>query len=244
MNVHGQDQGMVPHENASINRCQPTILIISDAPARAQRIRRLLSITAYADYNVQSKSMPVALPFLQHASCALIILDAQNKSVDQLHALKQVRAVAPETHIMMVTAENDPVVASRALRAGVSAYIPAEELSKLMTLAIAKLSTGERYVSEDVMQGILHGMVDKDNDSNIVMIETLSDREMSVFQLLSHGKNLRTIADEIGINIKTVTTHCNNIRRKLQIANNHELCRVSMEWAANHHHEQAGKGSV
>ena len=82
------------------------------------------------------------------------------------------------------------------------------------------------------MQGILHGMTENPECDTHIPVEVLSDREMMVFQLLGKGKCPRNIAEELGVNIKTVATHCNNIRRKLHTPDNRHLTKISLDWTA------------
>jgi DNA-binding NarL/FixJ family response regulator len=227
--------------NIRHNPDEPMIVILSDTPVHAQRIRHLLSGTEYGRHEVEIRPMKSGPDFLHHHFPSLIILDSENESTHELQVLKQIRASAPEICIMLITSNHDEIVAARALRAGVSAYIPSDELSTVIAQAIAKLAAGQRFVSEEVMQKILHGMTEAEQNQDELPIDKLSDREMTVFQLLSQGKNLRDIADEVGIHIKTVASHCNNIRRKLQFSNNHELILASIEWEQRQHAGQKNR---
>jgi len=206
---------------------------MSDDAGRARNLQRLLSATLYAPLAVTIMTIKAGLEALRHALPALLFLDMQDRDADPLHGLKQVRNVVSDVPVILVTAGNDPIVASRALRAGASAYLAGEDLVAMLPSALEHVSVGERYVTEDVMQGILHDMVDSGEGESRVPVESLSDREMMVFQLLGRGKTLRHIADELGVNIKTVATHCNNIRRKLHTPDNRHLCRISRDWMAN-----------
>lgn len=162
----------------------------------------------------------------------LVILDTEAGHLDPLYWIKQIHNSCPGAAVMLVAPSNDPNLASRALRAGANAYIASDLFDAQFQSALNLISMGERYVSEDVMQGILHGIVQTSSAESHVPVESLSDREMMVFQLLGEGKVIRTIADELGVNIKTVATHCNNIRRKLSTTDNRQLSELSRDWVA------------
>jgi DNA-binding NarL/FixJ family response regulator len=68
-------------------------------------------------------------------------------------------------------------------------------------------------------------------------IETLSDRELEVFQLLGRGYTTRQIADDLHVSFKTVQAFCARIKEKLRLANATELLREALRW----HDQRQGK---
>lgn len=186
--------------------------------------------TPLSDESTTVVSISQGLEHLRNVHLKLIILDAEEPGIDPLHWIKQVHTVQPETPVMIITTTCDPMLASRALRAGALAYLCSDEVNTLLGEAITKVAASERFVSENVMQGILHGIVETVHSESNLPVQLLSDREMMVFQLLGTGKAIRTIAGELGVNTKTVSTHCNNIRRKLQTPDNQHLAKISREW--------------
>jgi len=208
------------------------ILILTSNELRGQIIAQKISRleTPFSGESTGVVSISQGLECIRHGKPKLIILDAEEPGIDPLQWIKQVRIVLPETPVMLITTTCDPMLASRSLRAGALAYLCSDEVNTLMGEAITKIASNERFVSENVMQGILHGIVETFHNESNLPIQLLSDREMMVFQLLGTGKAIRTIAGELGVNIKTVSTHCNNIRRKLQTPDNQRLSEISREW--------------
>jgi len=211
------------------------ILILTNDDVRGQHIAQKIGSveSALRHESAGVVSIKQGLEHIRHVKPKLIILDAEEPDIDPLQWIKQVRIILPDTPVMLITTPCDPMLASRSLRAGALAYLSSDEVDTIMGEAMAKISVNERFVSEQVMQGILHGIVETFNRESGLPIELLSDREMRVFQLLGAGKAIRTIASELGVNIKTISTHCNNIRRKLQTQDNQHLIQISREWAAN-----------
>ena len=62
------------------------------------------------------------------------------------------------------------------------------------------------------------------------IIESLSDRELEVFQLLGRGCGTRQIADELHVSFKTVQAFCARIKEKLNLASATELLREAVRW--------------
>ena len=64
----------------------------------------------------------------------------------------------------------------------------------------------------------------------------LSDREVDVFRRLGQGRSTRQIADDLGVNLKTVQTYCGRIKEKLGLEDGQELARLAYRWHESHDH--------
>lgn len=215
---------------AEMNPTVSSVVILSNDPTRTHQISVALRSSACAELPLTTATLKSDLDQLAQHPSALIILDVQEPAIDPLHELKRVRSHNATSHLIMLNAAADAMVASRSLRAGATVFLAAREFRTLFNTAIEKAMVGERFVSEEVMQGILHGMTEDPENETRIPVEILSDREMMVFQLLGQGKCPRNIAEELGVNIKTVATHCNNIRRKLHTPDNQHLTKISVDW--------------
>ncbi|HMC67492.1 MAG TPA: LuxR C-terminal-related transcriptional regulator, partial [Gemmataceae bacterium] len=61
-------------------------------------------------------------------------------------------------------------------------------------------------------------------------VEGLSSRELAVFELIGHGLTTRAIAEKLQLSVKTIETHREGIKEKLQLRNNNELIRCATQW--------------
>jgi len=213
------------------------VMIMAEAELCFREIEALLNRVPGHSFTCTRRKLTPGLIDLDTATAAWLILDFQDYHVDPLQCIKQARFFRPQSAIIVISNLHDSALASRALRAGANAYLTQAESATALESAIHRIAAGERFVSEEVMQEILQGMVDTTAGENHLPVESLSDREMIVFRLIGSGKTFREIADELNVSIKTVTTHGSNIRRKLESRDNVHLIRMSRAWVANHHHE-------
>ncbi|HMP90618.1 MAG TPA: response regulator transcription factor [Kiritimatiellia bacterium] len=203
------------------------IAVLSDHASHARAVQQAVGSPS----SVFSIKTGMEMAIQSHPTLAII--DAQAANSDPLQTLKHIRALLPNTRLILITSQPDPAIASRAMRSGASAYLSSDEVRPLLSDAVGKILAGERFVSENVMQGILHGMSEVNESEQNLRVESLSDREMMIFQLLGKGGAISEIARQLNINIKTVSTHCHNMRAKLGIRDNAELARISSEWMKN-----------
>lgn len=62
-------------------------------------------------------------------------------------------------------------------------------------------------------------------------LESLSDRELEVFQLIGQGKTMKQIADELHLSPKTIEVHRSHIREKLGVTSAAELVAYAARWS-------------
>jgi DNA-binding NarL/FixJ family response regulator len=208
------------------------ILVYADDKERSSHLEKLVHLSVKADFHIEKSTLKDGIHLAKERQPRMAILDIQDDRMDPLMFVKQIKQGAPEIRLIIIARDMNSALIQRALRAGASAYLTADEAETMLATALEQVLSGERFVSDDVMQGILHGMVESGPHEDRIPIELLSDREMVIFQMLGQGKPFREIALELNLNIKTVATHCNNIRRKLHSRDNRQLTRLSQHWVA------------
>ena len=62
------------------------------------------------------------------------------------------------------------------------------------------------------------------------LIEKLSDRELEVFQLIGDGYATHEVAERLHLSMKTVASHRENIKKKLNLGTGEELLRLAIHW--------------
>jgi DNA-binding NarL/FixJ family response regulator len=61
-------------------------------------------------------------------------------------------------------------------------------------------------------------------------LESLTDRELEVLELIGHGVSTAAIADRLGVSVKTIETYRSNIRTKLDLKDAAQLIRYATTW--------------
>jgi len=96
--------------------------------------------------------------------------------------------------------------------------------------AIRKVLRGEVYLSEKMSSRMVNRLVSGPQNVGGSPIERLSDREFEVFQMIGHGVGPSEIAEKLGLSVKTVETHRERIKEKLNLASGSELIRYAMQY--------------
>jgi diguanylate cyclase (GGDEF)-like protein len=101
-----------------------TILHIEDSPAYASLVRQYLSeITAFSCHCIQRDTLAAALSEIARQMPDLILLDPGLPDARDLEAIHQLRALAPEVPLVLLTGHDDEELAAKALRAGAQDFV-------------------------------------------------------------------------------------------------------------------------
>src|SRR6185503_15589762 len=116
------------------------------------------------------------------------------------------------------------------LRAGAKGYIMKQEPTSAVISAIRSILNGDLHVSRKISVVVLNKFLQSKSGVPSGPIESLSDRELQVFQMLGSGMSTRQIAAKLGLSIKTVESHREKIKHKLGLPTGKDLVRQATTW--------------
>jgi DNA-binding NarL/FixJ family response regulator len=206
------------------------ILIVDDHPMMREGLAQLIEHEPDLRAESQADSAAQALQIIATSPPDLLLLDISLPDKNGLELIKDIQSMHPTLPILVVSMHDELLYAERVLRAGGRGYIMKQEGGKKLMLAIRQVLSGRIYVSEKISAKILESYSGHNVNSQSPL-ETLSDREFEVFQLLGQGQGTRQIAKHLHISIKTVEVHRANIRKKLRLSSGGELVRYAIRWA-------------
>ena len=136
------------------------------------------------------------------------LMDLQMPKLDGIGAIEAIRRECPRARIIVLTTYEGDVQAARALKAGASAYLLKSTLRRELLETIRSVNAGRRHVAAEIAQQIaLHAAQDP-----------LSQREISIVELIAEGCANKEIAWRLDIAEDTVKAHMRSIFAKLEVA--------------------------
>ena len=154
----------------------------------------------------------------------IILLDISMPGRNGVDVLKQLRAEGVKAPVLMLSMHPEEQYALRVLKAGASGFVNKNSATSELITAIHKVLSGRKYISPLLAEKLADGATGTDKASH----ELLSDREMQVFQLLASGKQVSEIAEEISLNVSTISTYRTRILEKMKMTNSAELMRYAV----------------
>jgi DNA-binding NarL/FixJ family response regulator len=126
----------------------------------------------------------------------------------------------PGLIVLMLSMYDSVEYAQRAMAAGARGYVLKDSPSSEILAAIRTVAGGGTYLSPALAQRLFRMPTAR---------VALSEREQQILALLGQGQSSKQIARTLDIGVRTVETHRQNIRRKLDLAGQAELIRYAVE---------------
>jgi len=133
-------------------------------------------------------------------------------------------------NVLVSSMHDESLFSERVLRAGARGYISKDEASEKVIDAIRQVLDGEVYLSDQIMQKLARTMVGGRAGDGQSTLESLSDRELEVFDLIGRGLTTRDIADRLHLSVKTIESYREHIKSKLTIESSAQLMRHAVQW--------------
>ena len=154
----------------------------------------------------------------------LLVLDINMGEESSLDAIPRIREISPETAIVVLTMENEPVMAREAVRAGAAAYVIKESAHTELVAALRAAAAGETYVNPR-----LGAKIASLPEAPTGPPGGLTEREAEVLRMIALGHSNGEISEALTISVRTVESHRTHIQQKLLANTRAELVAFARE---------------
>lgn len=154
----------------------------------------------------------------------VVVSDIRMPEEDGLSAARRILAVLPKTRIVLVTMDDDPAIASAAIKAGAHGYVLKSEASRELFTAIETVVSSETYISPALSSARPDLALAPDPQ----LPANLTQRQVEVLRRLGQGLTMKEVAAKIHISPRTVAFHKYRIMEQLGIQTNAELIRYAL----------------
>jgi DNA-binding NarL/FixJ family response regulator len=209
------------------------IFLVDDHPMMRDGMGRLIDSESGLMCCGGAKSAEEAISEIQRCNPDLVITDITLPKRSGLELIKDITTMYPEIAVFVYSMHDENFYAERALRAGARGYLMKEAGSEKMLDAIRQVLAGEISVSAAMASRILKSFSAPPARGSNSPVQTLTDREFDVFQLIGQGKSTKEIAAQLHLSHKTVAVHRGHIKEKLGLTSSAELVHQAIRWAEN-----------
>lgn len=203
-----------------------TVLLVEDHPIFLKGLVHLLTGEPGFHLVGEAGSRQAALAAVEAKKPNIVVVDLTLGDDNGLDLIKDIRLLAPETHILVLSMHDEKFYADRALAAGANGYCMKAEAAENIVTALKTVASGKTWLSPAYREGHESTKGSGWQES----VSRLSDREFQVFTLIGKGLGTVEIAAKLNLSTKTIDTHKENIKLKLRCNTSQALRQYAIEW--------------
>jgi DNA-binding NarL/FixJ family response regulator len=207
-----------------------TILLADDHAIVRQGLSALLKTDARFKIIGEAKTGREAVDLAHTLKPGVILMDIAMPVLNGLEATRQILAANPAAKIVILSAHSDDEYIERMNAAGVAGFLEKQSSAEILTKAIGEVAAGRRFFSPSILkrlQNIPGKALNRDGGLR-ANASRLTSREAEVLQLVAEGSANKQVAAALGISIKTVEKHRQNLMDKLNIHDTASLTRYAI----------------
>lgn len=192
-------------------------------------LRRLLETETDIAVIGESSNGRAAVTLAAELCPDIVIMDIAMPSLNGIEATRQILAASPTAKILILSAHSDDAYIQRVLSMGAAGYLVKNSTAEFLVKAIRVLHAGGTTFSPTVARRLQASCTSAATEqSSVAELPRLTGREVEVLQLVAEGNANKQVAEVLGISIKTVEKHRQNIMDKLGIHDTAGLTRYAI----------------
>ena len=195
-----------------------TVLLVDDHTVVRQGIRALLNQEPDIEVVGEAENGRQAVQMAEKTLPDIVIMDIVMPLMNGLEGTRQLLNYVPKTKVLVLSSYCDDDYVQQLTGAGASGYLIKQTAADNLLLAIREVQKGNAFFSPSISKRLRDRCRQAFTDGQPLKrnIE-LTSRESEVLQLIAEGLANKQIAGELGISIKTVEKHRQQVMNKLNI---------------------------
>ena len=206
------------------------ILVVDDHPLVRERLADVINREPDLVVCGEAEDRWQALEAIDANRPDLLLLDLSLKHSHGLDLIKDLRHRHPALPILVLSMHDESLHAERVLRAGARGFITKQQATRDILNALRTVLAGNICLSHAMTARLSSMLAARRRARSPLSLNSLTDRELRVFDLLGQGLGTRQIAAELCLAIRTVETYRARIKSKLRLKNAHELLQHAIRW--------------
>jgi DNA-binding NarL/FixJ family response regulator len=226
MNEIQADRGVRrPESNGRVR-----VFVVDDHPIVRRGLADLLQDEPDMEVCGEAADFVEALREIPAKRPDVVLIDITLGGASGIELIQRIRSLEPDIRMVVVSMHDESMYAARALRAGATGYVKKDDAATKVVEAVRAAMAGHIYLSQTMSEGVLREAIGNPGSEGLSPVERLSNRELAVFDYLGSGMKTTQIALRLRCSPKTIETHRQNIKRKLNLRNSAELIAYAARW--------------
>lgn len=205
-----------------------SIFIADDHPIFRKGLCEVIEEQPHFQLIDQASTGMEALQQISKKQPDIAILDVNMPEMTGLEVARRLMADECPSKIILLTMHEDEDLFNEAIDIGVLAYVLKENAIEDLVNAIRSVSRGRTFISPSVSDYLLRRSQRKQElKAEKSGLDKLTPSEKRILKLIAEDTTSKEIADKLGISVRTVETHRQNISSKLDLSGTHSLLKFA-----------------
>ena len=201
------------------------LMLVDDHPLVRDGLKAMLA--GVPDVTVVGEAGDANEAMAALAACAptLVLMDIGMKEVNGIALTSMLLRRAPELAVLMLSMYDSVEYAQRSMQVGARGYVLKDAPSSEILSAMRTVAAGGTYLSSSIAQRMFRVPTPRNQ---------LSTREQDILACLAQGQSSKQIAKALQLSVRTIESHRQNIRRKLDLETQADLIKYAVEHGSRH----------
>lgn len=209
--------------------CKITLILADDHAVVRSGLRMLLDAQSDMEIVGEAENGREAVELTRTLNPDVVLMDILMPEMNGIEATRLITRMETDTAVLALTMYEDEQYFIEMLRAGAAGYVPKRAAPDVLVTAIRTVNLGAVFIFPSMATRLVQDYFGRELEENSsANAADLTPREKEVLVLISDGLTNSDIGDKLGISIKTVDRHRENIMKKLDLHNRIDLVKYAI----------------
>jgi DNA-binding NarL/FixJ family response regulator len=206
------------------------VLIIDEHPIVREGLRGIIEPEDDLVVCAEADSVRGARVAIKETGPHAIIADITLNQGDGIELVREVRAHHPQLPLLVLSSHDEAIYAERMLSVGASGYMTKQATTEQILRSLRRVIDGGIYVSEVVAANMIRRAAAGGRHVSADPVDRLTNRELQVLHLIGKGMSTRETAHLLNVSMKTIESHRQRIKGKINLRNGTQLVQFAVNW--------------
>jgi DNA-binding NarL/FixJ family response regulator len=203
------------------------ILIADDHPIFRSGLRQIIEADGSMSVIAEADDGAAALKLIREHQPDVIVLDLNMPGLSGFEVVSSMRDERLSGEVVLLTMHNEEAMFTKAVNLGVRGYVLKDSAGSDILNCLQAVRKGQNYSSAELTQYLFKKAAGQ--TTAVAGLDSLTPTERRVLALIAQYLTSRDIADQLGISLRTVENHRNNICAKLDVHGSHALIKFALK---------------
>ncbi|WP_026317892.1 UvrY/SirA/GacA family response regulator transcription factor [Algicola sagamiensis] len=204
------------------------VFLVDDHELVRTGIKRILEDIRGIKVVGEAETGEDAVRFCRANSPDVVLMDVNMPGGGGLEATRKILRYNPDTKVIMLTIHAEDPLPTKVMQIGAFGYLTKSAAPDEVVHAIRAVNSGQRYITPQIAQQMALNRVTGKQEDN--PFESLSERELQIMLMITSGKKVQDIAEQLNLSSKTVNSYRYRMFEKLGISGDVELTHLAVRY--------------